>query len=112
MLSTRTQLKWERPPDKPEVTLPRSRKWNRAERIYHLPMRDILPKLIRANGSKGAAKVLGVSEYTIHYWCLRLNLKRITLMLGPDEEVAVRKIEDQGDKEKEEWSAVPVMPED
>jgi hypothetical protein len=74
------------------IPLPlRSKQWNRAERIYHCSMRELLPRMVRQFGMEGAAKQLLVTPQTISLWGIRLGLSRVTVFLGEDEELIVRK---------------------
>jgi len=64
--------------------------WRRAEREYHMPMRELLPGLVRAHGIKGAAKVIGVNVGTLSAWVSQLEMSRVTLLIGDHEEIIVR----------------------
>ena len=81
------------------IPLPlRSKQWNRAERIYHCSMRELLPRMVRQFGMEGAAKQLLVTPQTISLWGIRLGLSRVTVFLGEDEELIVRKRPQSGSR--------------
>lgn len=71
-------------------------KWVRAERIYHMDMKELLPKLIQVHGMEKTAELLEVSLKTITFWAREVGARSVKLYLMPGEEVVVRK---QGDGE-------------
>ena len=67
------------------------RAWNRAERRWHLPMHELLPSLVREHGIVKTAEMLGVKKTTIVNWGKKIGASRITIFVGDDEEILIRK---------------------
>ena len=64
-----------------------SHQWVRAERIYHMPMAELLPGLVREHGQVETANLLRVSQSTISLWVNAIGGRWVRFILMPGEVV-------------------------
>lgn len=56
-----------------------------------MAMYELLPALVREHGIVRTAEMLGVKKSTIVNWGKKIGASRITIFLGDDEEILIRK---------------------
>ncbi len=69
----------------------KSRLMLKVEEEYKRPLERLLPELVNEIGLSAAARQLGVSNATVGYWLLKMNIQIQRVAVSPGETLEIKR---------------------